>query len=81
MLTTDLTPQEGCVGHRFPEERLIGRTGVATTVLRPSGKIQVDGAYYDAVAEDGAFVDRGAQVVITRLEYGQIYCKPVDGRA
>ena len=81
VLTTDLTPQEGCVGHRFPEERLIGRTGVATTVLRPSGKIQVDGAYYDAVAEDGAFVDRGAQVVITRLEYGQIYCKPVDGRA
>lgn len=35
VLTTDLTPQEGCVGHRFPEERLIGRTGVATTVLRP----------------------------------------------
>ena len=76
VLTTDLTPQEGCVGHRFPDESLIGRIAEATTVLRPSGKIQYDGTYYDAVAENGGFVERGTRVVITRLEHGQIYCEP-----
>ena len=81
VLTTDLTPQEGCVGHRFPGESLVGRTAEATTVLRPSGKILLDGVYYDAVAEDGFFIERGSTVVVTRLEHGQIYCKPSDERA
>ncbi|WP_050767766.1 NfeD family protein, partial [Sphingobacterium spiritivorum] len=37
---------------------LLHKQGVAKTVLRPSGKIEIDGVWYDAVALDG-FIDAG----------------------
>ncbi|MDR3266851.1 MAG: nodulation protein NfeD [Tannerella sp.] len=51
---------------------LIGKTGVAATVLRPSGKVIIDGEYYDSVSESG-FIEKGTKIKIVRFENAQVY--------
>lgn len=51
---------------------LIGREGRAATVLRPSGKVLVDGEMYDGVSESG-FIERGKSVRVVRFENAQVY--------
>ena len=62
-------------GYYVAEDGLVGRTGTVTAVLRPSGKIVLDGIYYDAVAENGLFIGRGEKVRVVRVGNGQLYCK------
>lgn len=52
--------------------QLIGKTGVAATDLRPSGKILIDGEVYDAMAIVG-LIEKDAPVVVTKQEAGQMY--------
>jgi len=63
---------EGYVSVETNMLTLRGKTGIAQTVLRPGGKVNIDNEIYDAVAETG-FIDRGAAVVVTRIEATQIY--------
>lgn len=51
---------------------LIGCEGRAATVLRPSGKVLIDGEMYDGVSESG-FIDRGKPVRVVRFENAQVY--------
>lgn len=51
---------------------LIGCEGKAATVLRPSGKVLIDGEMYDGVSESG-FIDRGKPVRVVRFENAQVY--------
>lgn len=55
---------------------LKGKTGIAKTVLRPSGKVLIDKETYDAVAENG-YIEKGEQVVVTRVEATQIYVEKI----
>jgi membrane-bound serine protease (ClpP class) len=66
--------QEGFIS--VPEEprRLIGKTGLAATDLRPSGKVVIDNEYYDAVSAKG-FIGKGQAVVVTRYENAQVYVR------
>ncbi|MCY1722891.1 S49 family peptidase [Prolixibacteraceae bacterium Z1-6] len=57
--------------------RLIGKTGVTQTVLRPGGKIIIDGDVYDAVSETG-FIEKGETVVVTRMESVQLFVELVE---
>ena len=81
VLTTRMTPEQGYVGQQPSLPDLIGRTGTVTAVLRPSGKVLVDGTYYEAVAEDGLYIERGAVVEIVRAEGGLLYCRRAAGQA
>lgn len=81
VLTTSMTPEQGYVGQQPSLSDLIGRTGAVTAVLRPSGKVLVDGTYYEAVAEDGLYIERGAVVKIVRAEGGLLYCRRIAGQA
>lgn len=54
------------------QHSLIGKSGTAHTVLRPSGKILIDGDVYPAVAETG-FITKGSAIVVRREEQGQLY--------
>jgi membrane-bound serine protease (ClpP class) len=45
------------------EESLRGKTGVAQTVLRPSGKVLIDGRMYDAYTR-GDYIEKGAAVEV-----------------
>ena len=51
---------------------LIGRRGVAATVLRPSGKVLVGTEAYDGISESG-FVEKGTPVRVVRCEGAQLY--------
>ena len=46
---------------------MVGKEGVATTDLHPSGKAVFDGEIYDVVAEN-FFIDKGAEIVVKSVE-------------
>jgi len=48
-------------------ERMIGKTGVAATPLRPGGKAEIGGRFYDVVT-DGEYIDQGQPVTIIAVE-------------
>jgi membrane-bound serine protease (ClpP class) len=54
-----------------------GKTGVAQTVLRPGGKVLIEGEVYDAVAETG-FIEKGKPVTVTRIESAQLYVELLE---
>lgn len=51
---------------------LIGKEGIAATVLRLSGKVIIDGEFYDAVSESG-FIEKGEKIKVIRFENAQVY--------
>jgi membrane-bound serine protease (ClpP class) len=51
---------------------LKGKKGVAMTTLRPSGKINIDGKTYDAMAVSG-MIDKGTNIVVVKVEAAQLY--------
>lgn len=67
-LQTDLEEAVSALSH--PE--LIGKTGRAATVLRLSGKVEIEGELYDGVSESG-FIEKGTAVKVTRFENAQVY--------
>lgn len=68
-LTSD---QEGFISVPEEQKLMIGKTGYAATVLRPSGKVIIDGQYYDAVANQG-FIESGKTVKVIKYESSQLY--------
>jgi membrane-bound serine protease (ClpP class) len=51
---------------------LVGKEGRAATVLRPSGKVIIEGHYYDGISLSG-YIEKGACVHIVRSENARIY--------
>lgn len=56
---------------------LVGKEAVAKTVLRPSGKIEIDGKRYDAVALDG-YVDLGDRVYVEKHENYNLFVRKIE---
>lgn len=52
-------------------ENLIGRDAIAITDLRPTGKVEIDGARYDVVAR-GTFVPKGSAVKVLGVRLNQL---------
>ncbi|MEO5909288.1 MAG: NfeD family protein [Pelobium sp.] len=50
-----------------PSVELLGKFGIAKTDLRPAGRIEIDGNYFDVVSDDG-FIDSGTDIVVTKIE-------------
>lgn len=53
---------------------LINKVGVATTDLRPSGKVEIEGVRYDAVALDG-YVEKGLVVYVVKHENYNLFVR------
>lgn len=51
---------------------LVGKEGTASTILRLSGKVLIDGEIYDGVSESG-FIEKGAKIKVARFENAQVY--------
>lgn len=71
-LAADHDKQKGFIGVDVHQKEMIGKTGVAVTVLRPSGRIKVEGELFDAKAEIG-YIEKGDEVKVIRDEAGQLY--------
>lgn len=61
------TEIQGHRAHRAPPAP--GASGVARTPMRPGGRIEVDGATIEAIAE-GGFIEAGQPVEVLRVEDG-----------
>jgi membrane-bound serine protease (ClpP class) len=55
---------------------LAGKEGQAATVLRPSGKVWIEGELYDGISESG-FIEKGEKVKVVRTESAQVYVESV----
>lgn len=75
-LTKTQDREDGYVGVPTEITTLVGRTGKTLTILKPSGKVSIDGKSYDAVAVVG-YLDPDVPVEVVRHEAGQIYVKAV----
>ncbi|MCB8963911.1 MAG: nodulation protein NfeD [Bacteroidales bacterium] len=71
-LNSELSGESGFVGIDLHIKNMVGMEGVAITVLRPSGKVQINDQWFDAVSEFG-FIDKGEFVKVVKDEAGQLY--------
>ena len=65
-------------GYRSTEDLdvLLGREGVTTTVLRPTGMAEFDGVRLNVVSE-GEFIQSGTRVQIVRVEGSRILVRTI----
>ncbi|MFO7671374.1 MAG: NfeD family protein [Bacteroidales bacterium] len=63
---------DGFIGVETEGGTLVGESGTAHTVLRPSGKVMVKGKLFDAKSEYG-MIDKGDRIKVIRFESGQVY--------
>lgn len=76
-LKTNLDEAAGYVGvEKEPLALLIGREARVVTALRPSGKVEIDGKWFDAQIEIGSAMV-GERVRIVRIELGRLYCEQI----
>jgi membrane-bound serine protease (ClpP class) len=71
-LTSAQDKDKGFIGVPAEFSELVGKTGEAVTVLRPSGKVRIGGKTFDAVSEIG-FIEPGSQIRVNKYESGQLY--------
>jgi len=77
VLADEQTAESGYTSSR-PKLDLIGKEGVARTVLRPAGKIEIEGVWYDAVALDG-FIDAGEEIYVEKHENYNLFVRKKGG--
>lgn len=75
-LHKEMTAEDGYIGVQPLAPELVGKQGTAETVLRPSGKVAIDGTSYDAVAL-GSMIEKGARIIVEKIESNQLYVKAV----
>ena len=63
---------QGYIAVDTEQQALVGESGVAHTVLRPSGRVIVNEKIFDAMSVYG-FIEKGESVKIVRYESGQVY--------
>ncbi|MFC7522976.1 nodulation protein NfeD [Parapedobacter sp. GCM10030251] len=73
VLQDEQRSEEGYTSSR-PNSELLNREGVAKTVLRPSGKVEIDGKWFDAIALDG-FVDIGEAIYVEKHENYNLFVR------
>lgn len=72
-LHTELRDKEGFVGVARVD-KLEGGEGVVKSKMYPSGKVEVNGVWYEATMENGTAMP-GDRVKIVRSEGGRLYCE------
>ncbi len=69
--------EEGYVCIETGMHELKGKTGISNTILRPGGKVLIDGEVFDAIAIEG-FIDKDVKVVVTKVEATQLYVEKIE---
>jgi membrane-bound serine protease (ClpP class) len=78
ILSTDLGAEEGYASPPETDRQWLGKTGTAVSPLRPSGIGDFDGERVDVVS-DGDFIERGAQIVVSRVDGNRIVVRRLRG--
>ncbi len=75
-LGTKMTSDSGYISTERKEE-LIGKEGVVTSYLHPSGTVEIDGELIDAVSE-GIYTEQGTRVKVISMEGRRIVVRKID---
>jgi len=75
-LVDNMMVDQGYSSHEHIES-LVGKHGVALTVLRPAGSAKIDGVRY-SVLTSGAYIDKGDEVVVVAHTPGRIVVDIVE---
>ena len=75
-LTDTQNRSQGYVSFQFTES-LVGKTGTAETVLRPSGKVLIEGKLYDASTR-GDYIQKGQTIEVISDEGPSLKVKLVS---
>lgn len=76
VLSSTQRKEDGYIAVDTSEAALVGREGVVFSVLRPSGKVEIDGELYDATALSG-LIEKGEKVRVVRYEAAQLVVRKV----
>jgi len=68
---------EGYVATDVSKKSLVGKRGVALCMMRPAGKVEIEGMKIDAVS-DGEFIQKDCNVEVTKVEGNRVVVKPVE---
>jgi membrane-bound serine protease (ClpP class) len=71
VLDADMQAATGYVSAPDSDRQWLGRTGAALSPLRPAGIAEIDGSRLDVVS-DGAFIEAGAAIEVTRVDGNRI---------
>lgn len=69
--------EDGYIGIDIHLMEMKGKEGITHTVLRPSGKIKIEGKIYDAISELG-MLEKGKAIKVIRVENAQLYVESID---
>lgn len=74
------TVQDKKEGYSIADTRyaqMVGKTGSAVTILRPAGKVAIDGEIFDAVATVG-HIEKGDPIEVVRYENAQLFVRKTN---
>jgi membrane-bound serine protease (ClpP class) len=76
--STAAGPSFDAVAHSIVKNEIhLGDTGIASTILRPSGKADF-GAFHADVVTDGDFIAAGTKVTVVRMEGGRVFVEETE---
>jgi membrane-bound serine protease (ClpP class) len=77
VLTSSQLSEQGYSSASADFRKMVGKTGITLTMLRPAGKIEIDGETYEATALTG-FIERDVPVKVLKYETSQLIVKKVS---
>lgn len=77
ILNTSLGTAEGYLAPKEELEDLLGKEGVALSILRPAGSAEIDGERVDVVTE-GGFIPKGAKIKVVNVESTRVVVRQID---
>jgi membrane-bound serine protease (ClpP class) len=76
-LETVQSSAEGYTAADNDYREMIGKTGIAHTILRPAGKVKIGDNVYDATALTG-YIDQGDEIEVVRYEGAQLFVRKIE---
>lgn len=76
MILTNTNSSTRGYNSKISHSDLIGKLGISKTILRPTGKIEIDGRTYDAKSESD-FIQKDRKVSVNDIKDGHIIVKEI----
>ncbi len=76
-LVTTQEKSEGYTSATSDYSQMIGKQGVARTILRPAGKILIEGKTFDATSESG-FIEKGEKIMVVQYINAQLFVRKLS---
>lgn len=76
-LETVESAAEGYTASDSEYQAMIGRSGIAHSILRPAGKVKIGDEVFDATALTG-YIEKGDKIEVVKYETGQLFVRKID---